>query len=89
MLWKRGNSVLSAQHMKITRDPRIELVDDFNLEIKKVRSQDGGDYVCQISTSVPNDLVHTLEILGKYFIHADDDCIYKRSMAFTILLTSL
>jgi hypothetical protein len=56
--------VLSAGDLKITRDPRIDLVAGFNLEIKKVRPLDGGDYVCQMSTFVPDELVHTLEILG-------------------------
>jgi hypothetical protein len=51
--------------MKITRDPRINLVGGSNLEIKKVRPLDGGDYVCQISTLVPEEQIHTLEILGR------------------------
>ncbi|CAG7825968.1 unnamed protein product, partial [Allacma fusca] len=63
ILWKRGNAVLSAGEMKITLDPRIQLVDGFSLEIKKVRPQDGGDYICQLSTYTPDEQVHTLEIL--------------------------
>lgn len=51
--------------MKITMDKRIDLVNGFDLEIKKVRPQDGGDYVCQLSTYTPEEQVHTLEILGK------------------------
>lgn len=57
--------MLSAGEMKITMDKRIDLVNGFDLEIKKVRPQDGGDYVCQLSTYTPEEQVHTLEILGK------------------------
>lgn len=42
-------------------------VNGFDLEIKKVRPQDGGDYICQLSTYTPEEQVHTLEILGKSF----------------------
>lgn len=56
--------MLSAGDMKITMDKKIQLVNGYDLEIRKVRPQDGGDYVCQLSTSQPLELVHTLEILG-------------------------
>jgi len=66
IIWKRGNAVLSAGDRKITLDPRYQLVNEFSLEIQDVRPADGGDYICQVSTSTPKEQKHTLEILGKY-----------------------
>lgn len=37
----------------------------YSLELKDVRPQDAGDYVCQIGTMEPREITHTLEILGK------------------------
>lgn len=48
----------------ITRDPRLKLVDGYNLQISDVKIQDAGDYVCQIGDQESKDQVHTLEILG-------------------------
>lgn len=36
----------------------------YSLELKDVRPQDAGDYVCQIGTMEPREITHTLEILG-------------------------
>lgn len=47
----------------ITRDPRFRLLDKYSLEIKGVRPQDAGDYICQIGDQENRDLVHTVEIL--------------------------
>ena len=65
ILWKRGNAVLTARDIKIVLEPRIQLVNGFNLQIRKVRPQDAGDYVCQVSTVDTMEQSHTLEILGK------------------------
>ncbi|KAJ8977918.1 hypothetical protein NQ317_004914 [Molorchus minor] len=37
----------------------------YSLELKDVRPQDAGDYVCQIGTMEPREITHTLEILGE------------------------
>lgn len=37
----------------------------YSLELRDVRPQDAGDYVCQIGTLEPREITHTLEILGK------------------------
>jgi len=50
--------------MKISRDPRINLIDSTNLQINDIQPLDAGDYVCQISTLIPTEQIHTLEILG-------------------------
>lgn len=38
----------------------------YNLEIQNVRANDAGEYVCQIGTLVPKEIVHSLEVLGTY-----------------------
>lgn len=38
----------------------------YSLELKNVRPQDAGDYICQIGTMEPREITHTLEILGEY-----------------------
>lgn len=40
----------------------------YSLELKNVRPQDAGDYVCQLGTLEPIEITHTLEILGKLSI---------------------
>lgn len=64
LLWRRGTSVLTAGHLKITRDARFKIVGDYNLQIANVRTQDAGDYICQIGDQETRDQVHTVEILG-------------------------
>lgn len=80
LLWKRGPSVLTAGEMKITMDKRISLVNGFDMEIQNVRPQDGGDYVCQLSTYTPEEQVHTLEILGKHLFK----CLKNHNIRHTI-----
>ncbi|XP_018323702.1 protein amalgam-like [Agrilus planipennis] len=41
----------------------------YSLELKDVRPQDAGDYVCQIGTLEPQEITHTLEILVPPRIH--------------------
>lgn len=65
LLWRRGSSVLTAGHLKITRDDRFKIVGDYNLQISNVKTQDAGDYICQIGDQETRDQVHTVEILGK------------------------
>jgi len=39
----------------------------YSLELRNVRPQDAGDYICQLGTIEPKEIVHTLEVLGKFF----------------------
>ncbi|XP_050292890.1 limbic system-associated membrane protein-like [Anthonomus grandis grandis] len=63
LAWKRGIAVLSAGSVKVSPDPRVQLINGFNLEIREVGPQDAGDYVCQIGTLEPREITHTLEVL--------------------------
>lgn len=63
--WKRGIAILTAGSVKVSPDERFRLVDGYNLEIRDVQTQDAGDYVCQIATLQPQEITHTVEILGK------------------------
>nr|CAH7731399.1 unnamed protein product [Callosobruchus chinensis] len=69
MVWKKGIAVLSAGNVKVSPDPRINLVNGYSLEIKDVGPQDAGDYICQIGTLQPREITHTLEILVPPRIH--------------------
>ncbi|XP_044736677.1 uncharacterized protein LOC123298650 [Chrysoperla carnea] len=73
LVWKRGIAVLTAGPMKVTPDPRVRLLSTpqqsspihglsgggYSLELKDVRPQDAGDYVCQIGTLEPIEITHT------------------------------
>lgn len=38
----------------------------YNLEIQNVRTNDAGEYACQIGSIVPKEIVHSLDILSMY-----------------------
>lgn len=66
--WKRGIAILSAGTVKVTPDPRVNLLvqnGEFSLQIENAGPQDAGDYICQIATLEPLEITHTVEILGK------------------------
>lgn len=58
--------------MKITRDDRFKIVDDYNLQISNVKTQDAGDYICQIGDQETRDQVHTVEILGESILNGEE-----------------
>lgn len=65
--WKRGIAILSAGAVKVSPDPRLRLVNKYNLQIRDAGPTDAGDYICQIATLEPIEITHTVEILGKQF----------------------
>lgn len=71
-------SVLTAGHLKITRDARFKIVGDYNLQIAGVRTEDAGDYICQIGDQETRDQVHTVEILGRFFCYLCWDLVWRR-----------
>lgn len=65
--WKKEIAVLTAGNVKLSPDERLSLVHGYDLEIRDVRPDDAGDYVCQIASLVPMEITHTVEILGEAF----------------------
>lgn len=77
LLWRKGSSVLTAGHLKITRDIRFKIVGDYNLQINGVKTQDAGDYICQLGDQENRDQVHTVEILGKILKNVNINMLIK------------
>lgn len=66
MVWQKGQDVLTAKSMMVTPDPRIQLVNDNDLQVRSIKPSDAGDYNCKISVlGDPVLITHTLEILSK------------------------
>lgn len=66
LLWKRdknNNEVLFALPVKVSRDERIQIIDETSLHISGVLPKDSGDYTCQISTSPTTEVTHSLNVL--------------------------
>lgn len=81
LAWKHGTAVLTAGDVKVTSNQRIRLMppqviadtlahshsNSYNLEIQSVRISDAGDYICQIGSIIPKEIVHSLEVLGELY----------------------
>ncbi|XP_073987400.1 neurotrimin-like isoform X2 [Rhodnius prolixus] len=61
--WKRGIAILTAGNVKLSPDERLSLVHGYDLEIRHIKPEDEGDYVCQIATLQPQEITHTVEVL--------------------------
>ncbi|KNC22337.1 hypothetical protein FF38_11940 [Lucilia cuprina] len=89
LLWRKGSSVLTAGHLKITRDARFKIVGDYNLQINGVKTQDAGDYICQLGDQENRDQVHTVEILGINEIsHCDSRNLNSNENILVLVLRS-
>lgn len=65
VIWRRGNSILSAGRLLVTRDQRFALHGQNNLQLSGVKLDDQGEYTCQIGDGNQGDLIHNIEILSK------------------------
>lgn len=63
--WRKGIAILSAGKAKVSPDPRLRLLNLFNLQISNAQPDDAGEYICQIATLHPIEITHTIEVLGK------------------------
>lgn len=66
LAWKRGIAILTASQVKVTPDPRVRLVNGYTLQIRDALPTDAGDYICQIATYEPKEIIHHVEILSKF-----------------------
>ena len=67
-MWRKGNEVLSAGPLLLSRDDRFHLHEsDFRLELRDITPSDAGDFTCQISIASREtiELSHTVEVLGE------------------------
>ena len=72
VVWRKGHLVLAAGPTLTTPDKRFKLHTGAihsghnRLEVRNIRPQDAGDYVCQISTLGKTiEVAHTVEVLGR------------------------
>jgi len=66
IVWRKGNDVLSAGPLLLSRDDRFHLHEsDFRLELRDITPSDAGDFTCQISIASREtiELSHTVEVL--------------------------
>lgn len=60
ILWKKGiASILFAGHLQILKEPRLSL-QKYNLRLNDLKKSDSGEYTCQVSTSPPRVIQHTV-----------------------------
>lgn len=64
LMWKKKNRVFTAGTLIVRKDPRINLRNDFALEIHNLRSEDQGTYTCEIDVLGKTiSIEHTVEVM--------------------------
>ena len=48
LVWRKDGGVLTAGKLVVQKDKRLQLLDDFSLEINSVKPEDQGTYICEI-----------------------------------------
>ena len=48
LMWKKQGRVLTAGNLVVRKDNRIQLRNDFSLEINNLKPDDQGPYICEI-----------------------------------------
>ena len=48
LMWKKDGRVLTAGNLVVRKDNRIQLRDDFSLEINSLKPEDQGPYICEV-----------------------------------------
>ena len=48
LMWKKDDRVLTAGNLVVRKDSRLQLRNDFSLEINSLKPEDQGPYICEI-----------------------------------------
>ena len=63
LMWKKDDRVLTAGNLVVRKDNRLQLRDDFSLEINSLKPEDQGPYICEIDVmGQPITIDHTVKI---------------------------
>ena len=69
IIWKRGSTIIALGDKPYEDDDsRVEVQKELNgnsLVIRFSEQKDAGDYVCQVSSTTPVELTHTVKIIGE------------------------
>ena len=69
LMWKKDDRVLTAGNLVVRKDSRLQLRNDFSLEINSLKPEDQGPYICEIDVMGQAITIdHTVFNLYKYFL---------------------
>ena len=64
LMWKKDGRVLTAGNLVVRKDNRLQLRNDFSLEINSLKPEDHGQYICEIDVmGQPISIDHTVRNL--------------------------
>ena len=68
LMWKKDGRVLTAGNLVVRKDNRLQLRNDFSLEISSLKPEDQGPYICEIDVmGQPISIDHTVNKI--YYIY--------------------
>ena len=66
ILWRKGERIISAGHLLVKKNGRVRLMDNLNLRLIHIETNDAGNYFCEVDVFGTTLIVkHHLNVLGK------------------------
>ena len=73
LMWKKDGRVLTAGNLVVRKDNRLQLRNDFSLEINSLKPEDQGPYICEIDVmGQPISIDHTVSKIYMTYISRCD-----------------